>query len=86
MVKTEQLQSPGPGSAVSGDQRMWIDLEMARRIGMHIGCRLRHRDPVPLPEQQAAAFARVGALRFCDQCGYRATCHHQVHPHLTSNE
>lgn len=86
VVIADDLQPAAARGPVRGDQGPGIELKMTLRLGVNIGRRLGQRDLVPLPQQQSATLTRVGALRFFDQCGNRATCHQQDHPHLLSNE
>ena len=84
MVVAEHGKSSCPGSAVRGDQRGRVNLEMPARFGCDIRGRAHFHDPIGFPQQQPAALVRLRARRFVEQCCHCATCHHQVHAHLHS--
>ena len=84
MVVAQHGKSSCPGSAMRGDQRARVNLEMPARFGCDIRGRAHFQDPIGFPQQQPAALVRLRARRFVEQCCHCATCHHQVHAHLHS--
>jgi 23S rRNA pseudouridine1911/1915/1917 synthase len=82
MPVADQRLAPGAFGAVRGDQRGGIDLEMAERIGGHIGARLGAFDHAGAAQQQPAGLARVLARCKFENCGNCATCHADVGSHL----
>ena len=68
---------------VRGNQGCRIEFEMAVRLGMNVANRLDRLDqPRPLPQQQTTGLCRISLCRFCQECGFRATCHRRFHRHL----
>lgn len=84
MVVAQHGKSSCPGSAMRGDQRARVNLEMPPRFGCDIRGRAHFHDPIGFPQQQPTALVRLRARRFVEQCCHCATCHHQVHAHLHS--
>jgi 23S rRNA pseudouridine1911/1915/1917 synthase len=78
----DQRFAAGAFGAVGGDQGGGIDLEMAERIGGHVGAEDRAFDHAGAAQQQAASLTRVLARCKFENCGQCATCHADVGSHL----
>lgn len=84
MVIAEHLRTARAFCAPGGDKRRRVDLEAHQRVIGEIGGRHRLVDAAIAPQQQSAAFARSGVVRFRKQCCHHATCHRQPHAHLVT--
>lgn len=54
MIGADEARATAARMSVRGDQCCWIDLEMACRIGVDIGCGQRVRDEAVIAKQQTA--------------------------------
>ena len=83
MVIAQDERPAAPRRTVRGNQGCRIEFEMAVRLGMNVANRLDRLDqPRPLPQQQTTGLCRISLCRFCQECGFRATCHRRFHRHL----
>lgn len=82
MIIAKNLGATLAGRTVGRNEHCRINFKMPPWISMDITRRQSLADHAALPQQQSARLFGVGCRRFCQQCGFRATCHNHFHRHL----